>query len=160
MIVIRKYHFNLAWYALIELDNGNKVELKLRQTIEPIDKVFLDLALAYQTAITPIPRKLKGWASVLQTINGQDLAGVTISQLITYLNTRPALYSVKVGDYLTITLNGVYKLERLEESERAELFNMTLGQLWQALKDTVATNPGLANNPVKSVVKAELENGN
>lgn len=157
MILLKKYHFNIAWYALVELDDGSRVELKLRQEAEPTEQDFLTLAASYQVATAPKLRKLKALTSVLQTINCQDLATITISQLITYLNTRPALYPVKVGDYLTITLNGVYKLERLDESERVAIFNMTIGQLWQALKDAVAANPGLANNPVRSIVKAEVD---
>lgn len=160
MNFIRMYRWNIAWYGIVRLDDGSRQEFKLRQENKPEEVDFLNLAASYQIAITPIPRKLKAITSVLQTINCQDLSTVTIGQLITYLNSRPALHPIKVGDYLTITLNGIYKLERLNESERSNLFNMTIGQLWQELKDAVASNPSLANNPVRSIVKAEVDNGN
>lgn len=49
MEIIRRYHLEAtdAWYAVVRLDDGNAVELKIQSDAPPGDADFLNLAAEY-----------------------------------------------------------------------------------------------------------------
>lgn len=51
MKILKSYQWNIAWYSLVELDDGSRVELKFRQKSEPTEGAIFQAADDFQKAI-------------------------------------------------------------------------------------------------------------
>lgn len=96
--IIQKYQWNIAWYARVELDNGDSVEFKIATKDEPKDDDFLALAEAYQIAMEPKPPEFGPIDFPIFTLDGLDLQKTTMKEFAVYLEDHKELEDKLVGE--------------------------------------------------------------
>lgn len=112
MKIIRQFEFNGAFYALVELDDGSRVEFKSRQDKAPKEAAILRQAEKYQEAIAKqaadeakaAEKAAEKAARIVDKKTGADVSKKPVKEFIADLQksvaAQPAYADWTIGDVL------------------------------------------------------------